>query len=218
MNFNQLIARHLLQIKAIIVNPNEPFTWASGLQSPIYCDNRRTLSYPHVRNDLVDAMVEKTGEFPKADIIAGVATAGIPHGALLAHHLGLPFIYVRSKAKEHGRRNQIEGEIAAGKRVLVVEDLISTGKSSKAAIEAIEAAEMQVTGLLAIFTYQLAASNIAFREENYPVKAITNLETLLEVAEQEGLIDRADFSTLDEWRLDPLKWSEKSKKLNPISN
>ncbi len=208
MKFDQIIARHLLQIKAIIVNPTEPFTWASGLRSPIYCDNRRTLSYPYVRNDLIESMVSKMSDFPQADIVAGVATAGIPHGALLAHQLGLPFIYVRSKAKEHGRRNQIEGEISPGKKVLVVEDLISTGKSSLAAIDAIQSAGMSVVGLLAIFSYQLAACEGAFKDADYPVQSITNLETLLEVGAEEGMIDRADFATLEEWRLDPIRWSE----------
>lgn len=195
-----------------MVNPSSPFTWASGLKSPIYCDNRMTLSYPQIRGDIVDGFCKLAADMQPFDVVAGVATAGIPHGALLADRLQLPFIYVRSKPKGHGRRNQIEGRCKPGQRVLVVEDLLSTGKSSLSAIDALMAEQLQIAGLIAIFTYELRVAQQAFSQVKYPVKTLTNFESLLSVAVAEGLVKEADLASLADWRNDPLSWSDQQKK------
>lgn len=200
------IAGHLLQINAIKLSPQNPFTWASGIKSPIYCDNRITLSYPNVRKDIIAGFVEKSQQMPKFDIIAGVATAGIPHGALLAHALDKPFMYVRSKPKAHGRQNQIEGELKQGQRVLVIEDLISTGGSSLKAVEAVREAGGNVIGALAIFTYGFEQAKIAFSNANCPFDTLSNYETLLEVAMEQKYIQMDRLATLQAWRADPKAW------------
>ena len=200
-------ARWLLQINAIQLNPQNPFTWASGIQSPIYCDNRVTLAYPDIREGIADGFVHLAKEFENVEAIAGVATAGIPHGMLLAHKLGLPFAYVRSKAKAHGKQNQIEGSIEEGQRVLMVEDLISTGGSSLKAVEAMREAGAEVLGVLAIFTYGFDVANEAFEEANCVLKTLSNYEALLPEALAQNYISDADLKHLQRWRANPKNWA-----------
>jgi len=202
------VASKLLKIQAIKLQPKNPFTWASGIKSPIYCDNRILLSYPEIRNFVKDGLSSKTFAFGEFDIIAGVATAGIPHGTLLADAKNKPFIYVRSKAKAHGRQNLIEGELKEGQKVLVVEDLISTGKSSMAAIEAIEKAGGQVIGLLAIFTYGFQKAKDLFTEKRIPVDTLTNYRNLLQEAEETNYITADEKMLLENWNNNPVKWAE----------
>ncbi|NJB84615.1 orotate phosphoribosyltransferase [Lewinella marina] len=208
MDTSRQIARRLLEVGAVKLSPREPFTWASGLRSPIYCDNRVLLSFPTIRNEVIEALGAAAGAMSGLDGVAGVATAGIPHGALLADRLQLPFIYIRSSAKEHGRRNQIEGRLEAGHRYLVIEDLISTGGSSLKAIDALRAAGGEAAGALAIFTYQFPAAERAFQTAQVPLQTVSNYTTLLEEAQQTGHITEADAATLAEWRQDPRAWSE----------
>jgi len=200
------VARNLLEIKAIKLSPNDPFTWASGIQSPIYCDNRVTLSYPAVRSFIKQCLAEKSRAFGNFDVVAGVATAGIPHGALLADALEKPFIYVRSSPKEHGRRNLIEGELHAGQRVLVVEDLISTGGSCIVAAEAIREAGAIVVGVLAIFQYGFEKAKTAFAERNIEFQTLTNYEALIPEAIKMGYVSESDLNTLKQWRENPNGW------------
>ncbi len=200
------VARLLLEIRAVKLEPNNPFTWASGIQSPIYCDNRVSLSYPSVRNFLKKCLAEAATDFGKIDAIAGVATAGIPHGALLADVLQLPFAYVRSSAKDHGRKNLIEGEIAAGSRVLVIEDLISTGGSCLKAVESLREAGCEVAGVLAIFQYGFQKAADAFLEKNIPFETLTDFETLIKVASEIGYVNHSDLQTLEKWRENPEGW------------
>ena len=200
------VARKLLEIKAIKLSPSSPFTWASGLQSPIYCDNRVTLSYPAVRSFLKRCLAEKSKDFGNFDVVAGVVTAGIPHGALLADVLEKPFIYVRSSAKEHGRRNLIEGELSAGQRVLVIEDLISTGGSCIMAAEALREAGAVVVGVLAIFQYGFAKASNAFSEKNIAFQTLTNYDVLIQEAIKMGYVTESDLKTLKEWRENPDGW------------
>ena len=209
MDTSRQIARRLLEAGAVKLRPADPFTWASGLRSPIYCDNRVLLSYPEVRNQVIAAMGEAAGAM-SAEIsgVAGVATAGIPHGALLADRLDLPFLYIRSKAKEHGRRNQIEGRLESGKRYLVVEDLVSTGGSSLRAIEALRAAGGEVAGAIAIFSYEFPAARRAFAGAEVPLRTLSGYPTLLEEAVAGNYITAAEAATLAEWKDDPRAWSE----------
>lgn len=206
MDYDYKVAELLLQIKAIKLNAKTPFTWASGIKSPIYCDNRIALSFPYVRNLIKKAMIGKSQEFSAFDVVAGVATAGIPHGAVLADALGLPFIYIRSKAKEHGRQNQIEGYLPEGAKVLVIEDLISTGGSSLEAIHALIAKGAQISGLLAIFTYELAKASDRFKEFNIPVKTLTNYTTLIAAAEKLNYVEKQDLDLLGAWKISPETW------------
>ena len=208
MSTAEEIARRLLKVGAVKLQPANPFTWASGMRSPIYCDNRVLLSYPTIRTEVIAGLEALAASFPDVEGIAGVATAGIPHGALLADRLGLPFVYIRSKAKEHGRQNQIEGRVEPGKRYLVVEDLISTGGSSLKAIDALRVAEGEVAGAVAIFSYEFPASARAFAQANVPLKTISGYSTLLQQAEKTGAITAAEAKTLAEWRNDPRAWSE----------
>lgn len=203
------VARRLMQINAIKLNPQNPFTWASGLRSPIYCDNRLALSHPELRSFLIDCFVEKASNFGKIDGVAGVATAGIPHGALLADRLGLPFIYVRSKPKGHGRQNMIEGEMPAGSRLLVIEDLISTGGSCLAAVTALREADYKVGGVLAIFTYGFPQAGTAFKAAGCPFDTLSSYPVLLEEAQNQQYITADQIKTLQEWQLDPKAWSDK---------
>jgi orotate phosphoribosyltransferase len=201
-------AEYLLQIKAIKLQPSNPFTWASGWKSPIYCDNRKTLSFPEVRTYIRDSFASFVRElYPQADLIAGVATGAIAHGALVADKLGLPFIYVRSGAKEHGLGNQIEGYFTQGQKVVVVEDLISTGGSSLSAVKALKEAGCEVLGMLAIFTYEFAKASDAFAAENCTLNTLGNYTALLETAVSTGYIGQAEVETLKKWRVDPAGWS-----------
>lgn len=205
----QQVAEFLLQIKAIKLQPNNPFTWASGWKSPIYCDNRITLSHPtartYIRQQLTKLIQEKFGA---VGCIAGVATAGIPQGVLVAQELGLPFIYVRSKPKEHGRGNMIEGDVLTGKRVVVIEDLISTGKSSLQAVDALREAGYDVAGLAAIFTYEFDIATDNFNEAKCPFVTLSNYSALIKYAEQNQYITPEDASLLTKWREDPSVWGQ----------
>jgi orotate phosphoribosyltransferase len=200
------VARKLLEISAVKLSPQEPFTWASGILSPIYCDNRVALSHPGVRALLKRALAERSAHFPAFDVIAGVATAGIPHGVLLADALELPFVYVRSSAKDHGRRNQIEGALLPGQRVLVVEDLISTGGSCLAAVDALREAGAEVSGVLAIFQYGFEKAKLAFAAKNIDFQTLTNYETLVQEAARTGYVSQNDLTTLSKWRENPDGW------------
>ncbi|MBE9583543.1 orotate phosphoribosyltransferase [Mucilaginibacter sp. JRF] len=205
----QQVAEFLLQIKAIKLQPNNPFTWASGWKSPIYCDNRITLSHPSIRTYIrqrLSALIQE--EFGAVGCIAGVATAGIPQGALVAQELGLPFVYVRAKAKEHGRGNLIEGDVLTGKRVVVIEDLISTGKSSLQAVEALRDAEYDVAGLAAIFSYGFDVATENFKEARCPFFTLSNYGALLKYAEEHQYILPADVELLKQWRSNPENWGQ----------
>ncbi|MEM6770001.1 MAG: orotate phosphoribosyltransferase [Bacteroidota bacterium] len=208
MSTAEAIARRLLAVGAVKLQPVTPFTWASGMRSPIYCDNRVLLSYPDIRNDVIAGLETLAQNFSDVEGIAGVATAGIPHGALLADRLGLPFVYIRSKAKEHGRQNQIEGRVAPGKRYLVVEDLISTGGSSLKAIDALRVAGGEIAGAVAIFSYEFPAAGRAFEQANVELQTISGYGTLLQEAAATGAISAEEAATLAEWRNDPRAWSE----------
>lgn len=202
------VAEYLLEIKAVVLNPAEPFTWASGLKSPIYCDNRKTLSYPKVRSFLKTAFADIIAEeFKGVDAIAGVATAGIPHGALVADVLNLPFIYVRDKPKAHGLTNQIEGKLEKGQKVVVIEDLISTGGSSLKAVDAIREAGGEVLGLGAIFTYGFDKGTKAFEAANCKYFTLSDYPTLLETAIKNDYVQAADKQTLTDWYQNPEAWS-----------
>jgi len=206
----QKIAEFLLQIKAIKLEPKNPFTWASGLKSPIYCDNRITLSYPTIRTYIRQKFSEVIQEeFGSVDMISGVATAGIPQGVLVAQDLGVPFTYVRASAKEHGRQNLIEGEVVDSQRVVVIEDLISTGKSSLKAVQALREAGCNVVGLVSIFTYQLPAADENFKEAKCRLISLSNYDALIKYALENQFINDSEFSILEDWRLDPEMWSNK---------
>ena len=203
------VAEFLLRIKAIELNPTAPFTWASGRRSPIYCDNRKTLSHPSVRTFTRQLCVEEIeNRFGKVDAIAGVATGGIALGALVAQELGLPFIYVRSKAKDHGLGNAIEGDLSVLSNVVVIEDLISTGQSSLKAVAALREAGVEVKGLLAIFTYGFDVAEAAFAEANCMWSTLTDYSTMLDQAMQEGYITPEQRTLLDSWNSDPQAWSD----------
>ena len=203
------VAKSLLQINAIILQPNNPFKWAAGWNSPIYCDNRKTLSYPEIRNSIRQGLAAIVKNYYKgANVIAGVATAGIPHGALVAQELGLPFIYVRSKAKEHGKQNQIEGHFEEGQSVVLVEDLISSGKSSLDAATTLKEAGMQVKGMVSIFTYGFDAATKNFNNANCEYVPLCDYNTLLPEAIKSQYIEQADLSILKEWRKNPAMWKK----------
>ncbi|MDK2979505.1 MAG: orotate phosphoribosyltransferase [Bacteroidales bacterium] len=205
----QKIALSLLQIKAIKLQPANPFTWASGWKSPIYCDNRKTLSYPEIRNLLKESFAQVvTKKFGKPDFIAGVATGAIAIGALVADALNLPFVYVRPKPKEHGLENQIEGEIPEGKKVVVIEDLVSTGKSSLKAVEALRNQNIKVTGIVAIFTYGFKIAEDNFKKANVPLKTLSNYNQLIQIALQTGYIKESELETLNQWRENPEVWGK----------
>ena len=204
------IAENLLQIKAIKLNPSEPFTWASGLKSPIYCDNRIALSYPKIRTFIRQELVKAIGEhFGDVDVIAGVATAGIPQGALVAQEMGLPFIYVRSAKKSHGMTNMIEGVLNSGQSVVVVEDLVSTGKSSLAAVEALEQAGAKVKGMVSIFTYGLSIADENFEKTKCKLVSLSDYEHLIQTAIAGKNISVKDQKSLLDWRMNPKAWSDK---------
>ena len=203
------VAEFLLRIKAIQLSPNEPFTWASGRKSPIYCDNRKVLSHPAVRTFVRQLAVEAIEkEYGKVDAIAGVATGGIALGALVAQELGLPFIYVRSKAKAHGLGNAIEGDLSVLSNVVVIEDLISTGQSSLKAVDALREAAVEVKGLIAIFTYGLPVAQAAFEASPCKWLALTDYPTMLDQALVEGYLNDDQRSLLEAWNRDPVAWSD----------
>lgn len=208
-NLEKKIAESLLQIKAIKLQPANYFTWASGWKSPIYCDNRKTLSYPEIRNQIKNTFVKIIQkEYGNPDYIAGVATGAIAIGMLVADAMNLPFIYVRPKPKEHGLGNMIEGEIEAGKKVVVVEDLISTGKSSLNAVEALRKDSVDVLGMVAIFTYGFKISEDNFKNSNVKLKTLSNYEVLINLALESGYIKESDLETLRAWRMDPENWNK----------
>ncbi|MDD2412569.1 MAG: orotate phosphoribosyltransferase [Bacteroidales bacterium] len=203
-------AQYLLQINAIKLNPSNPFTWASGLKSPIYCDNRKSLSYPEVRDFIRDEFVKivKT-HYGNPDVIAGVATGAIAMGVLVAHALNKRFVYVRSEAKKHGMINLIEGDIKEGQSVVVIEDLISTGGSSLKAVQALREANCKVLGMAAIFTYELPKALDAFAQEVVDLQTITDYSHLLETALEINYINAKEFETLKVWKKSPADWSAK---------
>lgn len=208
---NKLIAQKLLKVKAIKLQPQNPFTWASGWTSPIYCDNRKTLSYPEVRSFIKLQLARLVMEmYPDADAIAGVATGAIAQGALVADAIGLPFVYVRSSPKGHGMENLIEGDLKPGMKVVVIEDLISTGGSSLKAVEAIRKNACEVVGMLAIFTYGFAVAEQQFAESKVELTTLSDYESLLELAAEIDYIKNADVNTLQEWRKDPANWKPNS--------
>ena len=203
------VARDLLRIEAVTLSPEAPFTWASGLKAPLYCDNRLTMSYPTVRFMLTRGFLTLLREHTlKPDAIVGTATAGIPHAAWLAQALDLPMAYVRSKPKAHGRGNQIEGRIAPGQQVVVVEDLVSTGMSSMGSIEALRTAGAEVAALLAIFTYGLPGVAARFEEASVPFFTLTTFDTLLAVAYEDRHLSEDDLRSLKAWQRDPEAWSQ----------
>ena len=202
-----LIAEKLLQVKAVQLNPTHPFTWASGWKSPIYCDNRKVLSFPYVRDyiksELCNVIFEK---YEAATLLAGVATAGIPWGAMAADQLKLPFIYVRPKPKEHGLGNQIEGDFQAGQKVLVIEDLVSTGKSSLQAVDALVEKGLDIIGMVSIFNYGFPVASEQFAQRGINYTSLTDYPTLIALAASTGLIDKEQLSLLEKWRENPSTW------------
>ncbi len=203
------IANSLLQINAIKLSPANPFTWASGWHSPIYCDNRTALSFPKVRTSIYEAFAKTIEElYPDADVIAGVATGAIAWGAGAAEVLGKPFIYVRSSAKAHGLSNQVEGYFEKGQKVVVVEDLISTGGSSLAAVEALRSAGCEVLGMVAIFTYEFAIAEENFKKSGVNLTTLSNYSALIDGAVETSYISSKQVETLKQWRLAPEKWGK----------
>jgi orotate phosphoribosyltransferase len=203
------IALKLLQINAIRLNPQNPFTWASGLRSPVYCDNRLALSHPEVRNLIIRGYLEQASAFQPFDLVAGVATAGIAYGALVADRLSLPFAYIRSSAKTHGRQNLVEGHIPEHARVLVIEDLISTGGSSLAAVHAVRGLNATVVGVVAIFQYNLEEARRQFHDALCPYVTLTDFPRLIEVAKTSGQIQALDIDLLTAWYQDPKAWQSR---------
>ena len=203
------IAEFLLQIKAIKLQPEQPFTWASGWKSPIYCDNRKTLSYPQIRTFIRQQFVNEINEkYAKPDVIAGVATGGIAQGALVAQEMGLPFVYVRSEAKKHGLTNMVEGEVEKGQNVVVIEDLISTGGSSIKAIEALREKGCNVKGMVAIFTYGFDEATENFKKINCQVSTLCGYNTLIDIALKHKYITEKDLKPLKQWRESPSTWKQ----------
>lgn len=207
MNDSKLVAEKLLQAKAVRLSPEQPFTWASGWKSPIYCDNRRLLSFPVfrdlVKTELSSLIFEK---FPEADAIAGVATAGIAWGAMVADQLKLPFAYVRPKPKDHGLGNQIEGRLEAGQKIVVVEDLVSTGKSSLQAVKALKENELTILGMVSIFNYAFEEAKLAFEAEGLLYYSLSDYPVLIELAEAKGMITEPQKDLLLSWRSSPAAW------------
>lgn len=202
------VAEKLLQVKAVQLNPEKPFTWASGWNSPIYCDNRKLLSYPYIRDfiksELCNVVFE---EFPAAELLAGVATAGIAWGAMVADQLKLPFIYVRPAPKQHGLGNQIEGDYSTGKRVVVIEDLVSTGKSSLQVVDVLRASGLAVEGMVSIFTYNFSEASSQFKSAGLKYFPLTDYNTLISMAVEKGIVQPAQQEILLKWRENPAVWS-----------
>ncbi|MBY0479210.1 MAG: orotate phosphoribosyltransferase [Chitinophagaceae bacterium] len=207
MTNEQAVAEKLLQVKAIRLNVKEPFTWASGWKSPIYCDNRKVLSFPHVREFIKSEMCNVIfDQFPEAELLAGVATAGIAWGAMAADQLKLPYVYVRPKPKEHGLGNQIEGSYEAGQKVVVIEDLISTGKSSLEVVEVLRKAEVEVIGMVSIFNYGFEVAKNAFLTAGVDYRSLTNYPTLIQLAVEKQIVEAAEQEVLLKWSQDPAHW------------
>lgn len=208
-NYAEKVAQGLLDIQAVTLSPDQPFTWASGLHSPIYTDNRLTISYPEVRTNICQGMVELIKDnYPDAEVIAGTATAGIPHATWVAQEMGLPFIYVRSKPKDHGQGKQVEGVLKEGQKVVVIDDLLSTGGSVLKSAQAVNREGGQVLGVVAVFSYQLPALDQNFAEAGLSYQTVTNYTTLITQAEQKQLINQAQLASLHQWREDPQAWSD----------
>lgn len=206
-NTEKEIAQSLLQIKAIKLNPANPFTWASGWKSPIYCDNRKILSFPEVRKQVYKAFARVIAEkYPEAEVVAGVATGAIAHGALVAEEMGKPFIYVRSSPKSHGLTNQVEGDYSKGAKVVVIEDLVSTGGSSLSAVEALRDAGCEVLGMVAIFTYGFPAAAENFDKAGVKLDTLSNYNAMIELAIEQGYVPAEALETLKEWRNNPSQW------------
>ncbi len=205
MEASKEIAKHLLEIQAVTIkDTSNLFTWASGIKSPIYCDNRLTMSYPMVRNTIAEAFKEVIeGEFPEAGIIAGTATAGIPHAAWVSEKMDLPMVYVRSSAKGHGKQNQIEGRLFEGKKVVLIEDLLSTGGSSMKAVKALREAGAQVIGVVAIFSYNFQSVDDLFKEEDTQYRTLTSYDILLPIAVEMGYVKKENLELLKQWSKDP---------------
>lgn len=207
MTNEKAVAEKLLQINAIKLNPLQPFTWASGWKSPIYCDNRKVLSFPYIRDFVKSEMCNVLfSEFPEAGLLAGVATAGIAWGAMAADQLKLPYIYVRPKPKEHGLGNQIEGFYEKGQKVVVIEDLVSTGKSSLQVVDVLREAGLDVVGMVAIFTYEFPVAAEAFEKYGLPFKSLTNFPVLIELAIEKGIVSAENQEAILKWRENPAEW------------
>lgn len=203
------LAAGLLRIGAVLLRPDEPFTWASGWRSPIYCDNRRILSDPELRSMVAEAFAAKVaGLYPEAEVLAGVATGAIAHGVLVADRMCKPFVYVRPKPKDHGTGSQIEGKLPEGSKVVVIEDLISTGMSSLAAVDALRKAGADVLGMVAIFTYGFDLASERFKEAGVPLATLSNYGSLIDVATSAGLVKPSDTEVLQRWREDPAGWNK----------
>jgi len=201
------VARYLLEIEAVKLNVNEPFTWASGLKSPIYCDNRRILSFPEVRDYVRESLAAMVKElYPEVEVVAGVATGAIAHGVLAAQDLNLPFVYVRSAQKEHGLGNMIEGFLPPAKKVVVIEDLVSTGQSSLIAVEALLEAQSDVLGMIAIFTYGLERAKQNMESAQCPLHTLTNFDALTKQAINLGVMHHSSVESLEQWKADPAGW------------
>lgn len=208
-NVKQQLAKELLAIKAIKLQPQAPFTWASGWKSPFYCDNRKTLSYPALRTYIKEEFVKLVkSNFPDAEVVAGVATGAIAQGALVADALGLPFVYVRSSQKDHGLGNLVEGYLPEGSKVVVVEDLISTGGSSLKAVEALRGMGSTVVGMVAAYTYGFPVANAAFEKADVKLLTLTDYEAVVETAASTGYITEEQIDTLHEWRKNPSEWGK----------
>ncbi|HAO45513.1 MAG TPA: orotate phosphoribosyltransferase [Chitinophagaceae bacterium] len=207
MTNEKAVAEKLLQTGAVKLSPDQPFTWASGWKSPIYCDNRKVLSYPYIRDFIKSEMCSVIFEkFPEADVLAGVATAGIAWGAMAADQLKLPYVYVRPKPKEHGLGNQIEGQLEKGQKVLVIEDLISTGKSSLQVCDVLKEAGVEVIGMVSIFTYGFPVAEEAFKAAGIPYYSLTNYQNLIDLALEKSIVGPDEQNTLLNWRADPSNW------------
>ena len=203
------VAKSLMDIKAVMLRPDQPFVWASGWHSPIYCDNRRILSFPEIRENVCNWMADIIRrQYPEVEVIAGVATGAIAHGYLVAHILGRPFCYVRPKPKDHGTGSQIEGILEPGSKVVIVEDLISTGMSSLAAKSALENAGADVMGMVAIFSYNFNQARKAFEAANVELTTLSNYDALIDVAHETGYIRQEDIEVLKEWRYSPATWAK----------
>ncbi|MBP6230221.1 MAG: orotate phosphoribosyltransferase [Paludibacteraceae bacterium] len=208
-NLATLTAAKLLKIKALKLQPNDPFTWASGWKSPIYCDNRKTLSYPDVRNFIKIQMARIILEkYPDTDAIAGVATGAIAQGALVAQELNLPFVYIRASKKDHGMENLVEGDLQAGQKVVVIEDLISTGGSSLKAVEAIRTSGCEVLGMVAIFTYGFPVATNQFEAAKVELTTLSNYQAVLNLASETNYIQASDITTLQKWSQNPAEWNK----------
>ncbi|KRM79805.1 orotate phosphoribosyltransferase [Lapidilactobacillus dextrinicus DSM 20335] len=207
-NMANLIASDLLQIKAVSFSPNSPYTWASGIKSPIYTDNRLTIAYPRIREQIATGLANIIATtFPQVSVIGGVATAGIPHATLVSQNLNLPLIYVRSQAKDHGKGRQIEGQLQAGDQVILIDDLISTGGSVLKAVAAVRAQNIDVLGVAAIFSYQLPDAVENFRSANVPLVTLTDYDHLIQQATQQHYLATSDVTAVQQWRQDPWHWS-----------